>query len=321
MKTWTNQSIYEEAKKYSSKSDWFKFSNTTYQLAKRRGIFAECTSHMVPKNRSSKWTKESILKEASKFSSISDWLEGSPKSYDAALKKGLIEEISTSLNLARKRRTNITEQDVFSSIKGYEFLSDWRKNFPSLYSFASKNNLLSQIKEMLQTKITRWSLSDVKKESQKYSSISEWKKNSPKSYDAASRNGWISQCSGHMARPSYSRPELEIFNTIKAIYPKSHKAIFKNKNADFVATKFELDIYIPEVRKGIEFNGDYWHSLEGLKRGRPNWKEEDLKRYHELKKSFFEQRNIKVLEVWEKEWKAQPKEQLQKIIEWVRNDV
>jgi len=116
MKIWTNQSIYKEAKKYSTKSDWFKFSNTTYELAKRRGIFEECTSRMVHKNRPPKWTEESILDEASKLSSISDCLERSPKSYDAA-----------------------------------------------------------------------------------------------------SRNGWISQCLEHMARPSYSRPELEILNTVKVL--------------------------------------------------------------------------------------------------------
>jgi very-short-patch-repair endonuclease len=75
----------------------------------------------------------------------------------------------------------------------------------------------------------------------------------------------------------------------------------------------DIDIYIPELRKGIEFDGDYWHSFEGLKRGRPDWPEEDLERYHQIKDRYFLSKGIEILHINEKEWLENHSKCLQKI--------
>jgi len=64
-----------------------------------------------------------------------------------------------------------------------------------------------------------------------------------------------------------------------------------NKSFSFERKRFELDIYIPELKLGIEFNGVFWHSE--LYRN---------KTYHLDKYLFFEKQDIKVIQIFENEW-------------------
>jgi hypothetical protein len=51
--------------------------------------------------------------------------------------------------------------------------------------------------------------------------------------------------------PAWSIPELRIFCELRSIFPAiQHRAILKGH---------EVDIYIPEVNVGIEYDGVYWH--------------------------------------------------------------
>jgi len=53
----------------------------------------------------------------------------------------------------------------------------------------------------------------------------------------------------------------------------------------------ELDIFIPELNIGIEYNGLYWHGSMFKKR-----------HYHQDKSLFFKDRGILVIHVWEDDW-------------------
>lgn len=53
----------------------------------------------------------------------------------------------------------------------------------------------------------------------------------------------------------------------------------------------ELDVYIPELKLGFEFNGLFWHSEE--------FKEND---YHLSKTRHFKEKGIRVVHIWEDEW-------------------
>lgn len=56
--------------------------------------------------------------------------------------------------------------------------------------------------------------------------------------------------------------------------------------------KYEIDIYIPEMKLGFEFNGDYWHSENaGVS---PN--------YHFMKSLACREKGIRLVHVWEHEW-------------------
>jgi hypothetical protein len=52
-------------------------------------------------------------------------------------------------------------------------------------------------------------------------------------------------------KPSSSAPELRIFCELKYIFPTAQHRTF--------ITGYEVDIYIPELNFGIEYDGKYWH--------------------------------------------------------------
>ena len=60
------------------------------------------------------------------------------------------------------------------------------------------------------------------------------------------------------------------------------------------ATRFELDIYIPELKLAIEYNGVYWHSANG-----PNMR---TKGYHYDKSILCKEKGIELIHIWEDLW-------------------
>jgi len=55
--------------------------------------------------------------------------------------------------------------------------------------------------------------------------------------------------------------------------------------------QLEIDIYLPELNIGFEFNGLYWHSEEYKKNN-----------YHLDKTLFFKDKGIKIIHIWEDDW-------------------
>jgi hypothetical protein len=89
--------------------------------------------------------------------------------------------------------------------------------------------------------------------------------------------------------PPQSKYELEILNYIKTIY---NGDIITNTKK--IIYPFEVDIYIPEKKLGIEFNGLYFHSELGNGKNR---------NYHLSKTITSEKNNIKLIQIFEDEWR------------------
>lgn len=81
-----------------------------------------------------------------------------------------------------------------------------------------------------------------------------------------------------------SGKEILLFNFIKSIY---NGEIIQN----FRIERNEIDIYLPEINLGFEFNGVWWHSDE--------YKE---KRYHLNKTKSLKEVGIKLIHIWEDDW-------------------
>lgn len=85
---------------------------------------------------------------------------------------------------------------------------------------------------------------------------------------------------------STSKEEKEIINFIKENY--KGKILENDRKTLFF---LELDIYLPELKLAIEFDGFYWHSEE--KKG---------KNYHLKKTELCEEQGIKLIHIFEDEW-------------------
>lgn len=90
----------------------------------------------------------------------------------------------------------------------------------------------------------------------------------------------------HCACKNTSNVEKEVLDYIKAIYTDE---IVENYREN--SRSKELDIYLPKLKIGIEYDGLYWHS-EKVKD----------KNYHIDKTLYFADKGIRVIQIFEDEW-------------------
>ena len=64
-------------------------------------------------------------------------------------------------------------------------------------------------------------------------------------------------------------------------------------NEQFISYRdsLEIDVYLPELKIGFEFNGLYWHSEECKD-----------KNYHLNKTNYFKEKGIRIIHIWEDDW-------------------
>lgn len=84
--------------------------------------------------------------------------------------------------------------------------------------------------------------------------------------------------------------EQEIFDYVCSILPVG--TIVKENDRTILSPK-ELDIYIPDKKIAIEFNGLYWHSEQSGK----------TRNYHKEKWELCKQKGIQLITIWEDDWR------------------
>ncbi len=90
---WTLERCKEEALKYNTRSEWIKNSGTSYVTARTNGWLEQCCSHMTSERKpDGYWTKERCLEDAKIYNLKKEWCENSTGSYQAAHRKGWLEE-------------------------------------------------------------------------------------------------------------------------------------------------------------------------------------------------------------------------------------
>lgn len=94
-----------------------------------------------------------------------------------------------------------------------------------------------------------------------------------------------------------SKPEIEVANFVESL---NLEILTSKRN---IIKPYELDIYIPELNKAIEFNGTYWHYSKKL--FRPG--------YHAMKSNLCKEKGIKLLHIREDLW-IRDKEQMKEVI-------
>lgn len=77
--------------------------------------------------------------------------------------------------------------------------------------------------------------------------------------------------------------EQELYKFISSVYDGEIVQSYRDK--------LEIDIYLPDLKLGFEFNGLYWHSEE--------YKD---KNYHLDKTKYFDERGIRIIHIWEDDW-------------------
>jgi hypothetical protein len=297
---WSMEKIREEALKYKTRTDFQSNSSGAYKAATNSNVLDKVCSHMIPTHNV--WTFEKLQAEALKFSTRKEFSINS-NAYQIARLRKILDQICSHMT---QKLTGWSDKKVQKEALKYNTRSLFAKKSGSAYRYALKNNILDKICQHMEIQHESWTPETLHAEALKYKSRGEFQKNSPGAYDASLRRKILDQICSHMLiLGGTSSPEIELFDIIKTSYPKTQKLSINKKN--LIKEKpyiqgFKLDIYIPELRKAIEFDGKYWHSFEGLNRSRSHWPEEDIKNYHQIKDFYFFSKGIEILHIKEEDW-------------------
>lgn len=298
----SSEEIFLEAKKYKSKAEWRSKARSSYASAVSQGLLKQACSHMSPVP--TKWTLELLKKDALKYKNKRDWRKHSRKAYDSASKRGILNDICGHMECLGGK--SWTDEDIFLDAKQYGTRSEWQKKSVG-WQLARKRGLLDKACAHMSRRYKIWTTKLILEDALKYSSKMEWKRKSFKAYCIAHFRGIVDQACSHMKRmggTSFSEQQVAEYVKSKLDRVELNK-YFSNPNKQCnKITRFQLDVYFPDIKKGIEFDGDYWHSVEALKRTRPHWEDHELARYSEIKDDFFKQFSITILHIKESEWKS-----------------
>lgn len=304
----TDEELAAEALLYTSKVDFQNKSNAYYKQAWRKGpeFLNKICSHM-PVLWGPKWeTIEEIQIEAYKYPSRTSFAKGSAGAYDKAQRMGWLDTVCAFMG--QKCNEAYTIEEIAKIALKYSNKEDFRNNDCGAFSAAHKMEIVEQICSHMEVLWEpKWNTKEkIQMDALKYTYRTAFKIGSSGAWDAAVRLGILGEVCSHMKRSrSTSSAEKELLLTLKKNFNSIKKMVdrkIKIENKPYIR-RFEIDMFVSELNLGIEFDGDYHHSFEGLKRGRKHWPVEDVRAYHQIKDTWFLSKGIQILHIKESDWK------------------
>lgn len=155
----------------------------------------------------------------------------------------------------------------------------------------------------------KWTPETIKKVAKNFKYEYDFRNAHIGAYNVAWSIGILEQVCSHMKKMSgFSNAEKELLLSIKKYFPFTKKIRdfrVKIENKPYIKG-FEIDIFVPELNIGIEFDGTYHHSFEYMRKciKKKFWSDDDIRNYHEIKDSWFQgSKGIKILHIKEEDWK------------------
>lgn len=102
-----------------------------------------------------------------------------------------------------------------------------------------------------------------------------------------------------LCKRTISKGEENLYKWLKTEY--NGKIISRSRT---IIKPYELDIFLPELNVGIEFNGIYWHKVHEM--NKPG--------YHKLKAKLCKEKDIKLVNICDMEWAKNNDKCKQKIL-------
>lgn len=268
--------------------------------------------------RKTKWCPHLIKTEALKYKTRSDFQKKSRGAYKAAYRLNILEEVCGHM----PKRVDISGINSVNFKWSFEKLKEEALKYSTRVEFQNKNAsaYIIALKRKILDKIcthmpvyTRkgeqnprfvWTDEMLQKEALKYETKQEFRENSYAAYLACKRRKILNQLCSHMSMRVYSYQEELLLIKIKEFFPSAHKLKLMNITIERrpYIKGFEIDIFVPELQLGIEFDGTYWHSFNGLKNTHRKWPINAIKNYHSIKDKFFKTKGIDILHIKEDNW-------------------
>lgn len=298
---WTLDKLQKEAIKYNRRVD-FQYGNTgAYLSARRQGLLDAVCGHML-ESATKPYTDNEIIEIAKLFKTRSEFAQNS-KAYSAAFLRGkdFVDKICSHMTSIKKVQKHTKETAAIDALK-YKTRREFCLNDAGSYLAAVKNGWIDDIcQHMKRKRKPAPTMEEIKEAALKYNSRGEWDAKDRRTYNQARKLKCLNEVCQHMLGGARSGPETEILKMLKPYFSSVMSKMFKNENKAFPLKRYELDFFISELEKGIEFDGKYWHSFEVLSK-RKNLTEDQARNYHKDKDAFFGSLGIEVFHIKEQDW-------------------
>lgn len=143
---YNDKDLFEQAKLFTSPSEWKKCDNSLYSIAHYRGLYFNCTKHMLVK---SKRTKDTLIKIASNYSTKREWRKFDKLSYDSAYNMRVLDECCVHMKPENSWLSFIT---VKSEALKYRTTKEWKEISPGSYYSAFKNGWYKELSKSIKQK-------------------------------------------------------------------------------------------------------------------------------------------------------------------------
>ncbi len=183
----------------------------------------------------------------------------------------------------RDRRQPYSIEEISSTTLNFAGRGPMQLALPAMYNAAKRLNLLDKLFPVVKNK-KKWTKETLTEEAQKYTSRQDFYDTSPGAHSVACKLGLLDDIGLPDVLQGVSTQERGVLDFLKKLSPD-----FKTKR---FSNDYELDCYSESLKLGVEYNGLYWHS-EGNK----------SRRYHLNKTKYFEALGIRVIHIWEHEWR------------------
>lgn len=276
-----------------------------YLTASRMGILNKLL-YLKDKNRPKRVKKESmsleeILSISSKFITKKDFKNQEPKTYEYAKRNQLLLKSCAHMKFPR---SNLSIDDIYKKIKEFKTRGDLVASEPYVYRMAKGYSILeeacSHMKRLVRKKYTDIELIEL---SLNFKYRDDVRIAHLGAYSAIMSRGIAEIAFAHMPPKKFGKMEKEVKTFIETKYEcrkyRDNNVLIPNKP---YMKKFEIDILVPKLNKGIEFDGTYWHSPKALKSRRPLWSNDEIENYHQIKDEYFKSKGIEILHIKEKDW-------------------
>jgi hypothetical protein len=199
---WTLERCKESASRFKTRAEWQKGNGAAYNAARKKGWQDECCAHMeYTQKPSGYWTLERCKKSALRFKTKIDWKEVEISAYDAAYRRGWLEECCAHMESICKPNGYWTLELCKESALRFKTKGEWRKGETAAHSAAYVNGWLDECcahMESIYKPSGYWTLERCKESASRFKARAEWRKGDVSAYSTAHRSGWLDECCAHM---------------------------------------------------------------------------------------------------------------------------
>lgn len=197
-KKWTKETVFEESKKYSSRSEFKKKKSGAFRIAYMNGWLDEMIWLVRPTAKPIKWTKEAVFEESRKYFIVTEFMNNAVTAYTIAKNNNWLTEMDWLAPSKRKPSGYWKiKENVINESKNYKSVTEFQRKNSRAFDSAKLNGWLDEMDWLAKTNrkpVGYWKeKNNVFEESKKYNNRSDFCEGCYFAYITAKNNGWLNE--------------------------------------------------------------------------------------------------------------------------------